>query len=230
MHDIIIKSNRKCKLLHTDFGGEYINSTFKKLIDKLNIHHFNTFTHLKASIAERVIRTLRQKLGWYFTKRGNYKWIDIIDDIVDVYNNTKHSTTKFKPIEINKSNEKFILETIYNKKKKNHILKKPKFKLGDYVRISKFKKTFEKSTTRNWSTEIFKIVKINKKYPYTYLLEDYQNQPILGQFYEQELLLTKHPDIYLVDKILKKKKDKSYVSWLGFDSSHNSWVNNKDLV
>jgi hypothetical protein len=232
MEDILIKSNRKCRLLHTDFGGEYINSTFRRLTEKFNIHHFSTFTHLKASMAERVIRTLRQKLGWYFTKRSNYKWVDIIDQIVDTYNHTKHSTTKLKPIEINKGNEKHILETVYdnNKKKIEKILKKPKFKLGDYVRISKYKKIFEKSTTRNWSTEIFKIVKINKKYPYTYLLEDYQTQPILGQFYEQELLLTKHPHTYLVDKIIKKEKGKSYVSWLGFDSTHNSWVKNKDLV
>lgn len=83
---------------------------------------------------------------------------------------------------------------------------KCKYKVGDYVRFSKYKGTFEKGYTPNWSTEIFKIRKIQKTSPITYLIEDtIRGQPILGAFYVQELQQTKHPDIYLVEKVIKRK-------------------------
>lgn len=233
MEDIFKKSNRLCRHLHTDFGGEYINAKFKKLTEKYDINHFQTFSHLKAQICERVNLTIRRRLGWHFTKRGNYKWIDIIQGIIDNYNNTKHRTTGFAPNKINKSNEKYILEKVYNKneeKKKFSKLKKPKFKIGDYVRLSKYKTHFEKSTTRNWTTEIFKIVKVNRKFPFSYILEDSNGKSIKGQVYEPELLKTKYKDTYLISKIIKKKGSKVFVSWLGFDSTHNSWVDKKELI
>lgn len=209
-------------------GTEFYNSHFRKLAKDFDINHYSTYTHIKATFAERVIRTLREKLGKLFTLNGNFNWVNIIDEVVDNYNNTKHTKTKLKPSKVNKRNEKFLLENIYKEKKV--LTNKHKFKIGDVVRISKFKKLFEKSSSRNWSTELFKIVSTNKKYPPTYLLEDIQGQPILGQFYESELLKTKYPDIYLIDRVIKKKGNKSYVSWLGFNNSYNSWIENKNLV
>ncbi len=164
----------------------------------------------------------------------NYIWINIIDDIVKEYNNKIHSTIQIQPSKVNKKNEKFILKNIYLKRdQKFQSLgqnKVPKFKLNDFVRISKFKKTFEKGFTRNYTPEIFKIVAVNKKFPFTYLLEDYQKTPISGRFYEKELLLVKYPNNYLVEKVIKTRDDQSYVKWLGFDKSHNSWVKNQDIV
>lgn len=143
-----------------------------------------------------------------------------------------HTKIKMKPSAVNKRNEKYILNTIYNKKPQITKSKKPKFNVGDFVRISKYKKNFDKGKgyLPNYTTEIFKIVRFNKKYPFTYLLEDFEGQPIAGQFYEPELMKTKFPDVYLIEKVIKRKGSKSYVSWLGFDSKHNSWINNKDLV
>uniref|UniRef100_A0ABD2WG23 Chromo domain-containing protein n=1 Tax=Trichogramma kaykai TaxID=54128 RepID=A0ABD2WG23_9HYME len=116
------------------------------------------------------------------------------------------------------------------KKNNNKRENKPKFKIGDQVRISKNKNLFEKSYTPGWSAEVFTIVKASKTYPYTYLLKDYQDQPISGGFYEQELMRTKYPDLYLVEKIIKKKGNQLFVKWLGFDDTHNSWINKeKDL-
>lgn len=106
----------------------------------------------------------------------------------------------------------------------------PKYSIGDFVRISKYKKIFEKGYTPNYTTEIFKIVQVNKKYPITYLLEDYQGQPILGQFYEPELLKTKHSNSYLIEKVIQRKGTKSFVKWLGFNNTHNSWVNNNEII
>ena len=103
-------------------------------------------------------------------------------------------------------------------------VKKPKFKVGDKVRISKFKHVFEKGYTPNWTTEIFTISQIKNTLPVTYLIKDYQNNPLSGCFYEEELTKVKYPDNYLVEKVLRKKGNKMYVKWLGFDNHHNSWI------
>lgn len=96
--------------------------------------------------------------------------------------------------------------------------------VGDFVRISKYKGCFEKGFTPNWSTEIFKIYKVQDTNPTTYLLEDARSRPILGAFYKEEIQKTNHPDIYLVEKVLKRKRNKVYVKWLGLPASENSWI------
>ena len=108
-------------------------------------------------------------------------------------------------------------------------MKKKKFKVNHRVRVSRLKQVFEKGYTPNWSTEIFTIDKESKTNPVTYHLEDYQDHPVSGCFYEQELLKVKYPDVYLVEKVIKKRGNQVYLKWLGFDSSHNSWINKKDI-
>ncbi|XP_043460811.1 uncharacterized protein LOC122497636 [Leptopilina heterotoma] len=108
-------------------------------------------------------------------------------------------------------------------------LKKSKFKRGDRVRVSKFKNIFEKGYTPNWTTEIFTVDQVKSTKPVTYKLKDYQNQPIEGGFYEEELLKVQYPDVYLVEKVLKTRGNDVYVKWLGFDSSHNSWIKKSDM-
>ena len=107
--------------------------------------------------------------------------------------------------------------------------KKPRFKKGDSVRISKTKHIFEKGYTPNWTTEIFTIVRVAPTNPVTYHIKDYQGQIVRGGFYEQELLKVKYPDVYLVEKVLKRRKNQVYVKYLGFDNSHNQWLD-KNLL
>ena len=95
--------------------------------------------------------------------------------------------------------------------------------------MSKAKAVFDKGYTPNWSTEIFTIVRIAATNPPTYHLKDYQDHPVSGGFYEQELLKAKYPDIYLVEKVIKKKGSKRFVKWLGFDNTHNSCIDKKDM-
>lgn len=102
--------------------------------------------------------------------------------------------------------------------------------VNDFVRISKYKSIFEKGYTPNWSTEIFKIYKVQLTSPLTYLLEDMQQNKIKGSFYEQEIQKAMFPDVYLVEKILKFRKHEVFVKWLGFDSSYNSWIGKNDLI
>lgn len=115
MHDIFLKSKQKPSNIQSDMGTKFYSSQFKKLVKELNINHYSTYTHIKANFAERVIRTLKEKLWKQFTIQGNYKWIDVIGKIVNEYNNTKHSTINIEPINVNKKNEKFILKTNLNR-------------------------------------------------------------------------------------------------------------------
>lgn len=162
-----------------------------------------------------------------FSLQGSYKWVGKLDDLVNEYNNTKHRTINMKPIDVNEKNEEFLIKNVYKNTQK---IVKSKYKIGDFVRVSKFKTIFEKGYTPNWTTEIFQIRNVNIKSPVTYLLKDYKNQPIAGRFYEEEIKKTEYPSTYLVEKIIKKNNKKLFVKWLGFDNSHNSWIKAQDVI
>lgn len=214
--------------LQTDLGKEFYNKNFKDLMQKYGINHYSSYSNLKSSVVERVNRTLKNLMWKEFSVRGNYKWVDILQDIVSAYNSKKHSTTGLRPADVNKKNEKLLLDTVYSNIKT--VDPKPnKFKIGDSVRVSKTRQVFKKSYTPNYSNEIFIINKIKATNPRTYLLRDSRGQEIKGGFYGFEIQKVKYPDVYLVEKVLRRKGSKLYVSWLGMDKSHNSWINKSDL-
>ncbi|XP_008551899.1 uncharacterized protein LOC103574265 [Microplitis demolitor] len=122
-----------------------------------------------------------------------------------------------------------IFEKIYKPPQAQRQARKNKFKVADKVRISKYKHAFQNGYTPNWATEIFTIKTLQNTNPTTYKLVDYQDKPIEGGFYGEELSKVKHPDVYLIEKIIKKRGNKLYVKWLGFDSSHNTWIDKSDL-
>ena len=109
-------------------------------------------------------------------------YYDVLDDVVNKYNNTKHSTIKMKPIDVKNNKRVYINQ---------HNEKHSRFKVGDRVRISKFKNIFAKGYTPNWSKEIFIVDKVNDAVPYTYNLKDLNDEGIIGSFYDQELRKTK---------------------------------------
>lgn len=226
----IFKNNRFPKNLQTDNGTEFYNDEFKKLMQRVGINHYSTYSVKKASIVERVIRTLKHKLYKNFSLTGSYKWIDKpLKSVVDSYNNSKHRITKYKPVNVDKSNESIIIKNI-NSTQKYQSVKKNKFNIGDVVRISKYKGQFEKGYTPNWSTELFTIRKVNVTNPVTYYIEDRRKQPIIGTFYEQEIQKTYSPDVYLIEKILKTRGNKILVKWLGFSNKENSWIDKNTIV
>ncbi|XP_055307993.1 uncharacterized protein LOC129572102 [Sitodiplosis mosellana] len=106
-----------------------------------------------------------------------------------------------------------------------------KFRVGDFVRLSKYRTTFDKTYTPNWTTAIFRVRKVQYNTdPITYLLKDWSDQEILGSVYAEELQHVRNPDEYLVEKILRKRNGQVYVKWLGFDDEYNSWIPESDLV
>ena len=126
------------------------------------------------------------------TATGKNVYYDVLDDIVNEYNNTKHSTIKMKPIDVRDDTTKS--SSIARNKRvyiDEHNEKDSRFKVGDRVRISKFKNIFAKVYTPNWSAEIFIADKINDTVPYTYNLKDLNDEEIIGSFYDRELQKTK---------------------------------------
>lgn len=226
----LLDKGRVPKNLQTDNGTEFYNNKFQKLMTSYHINHYSTFSTKKASIVERFIRTLKSKVYKEFTLKGNYNWVNnTLNDVIYKYNHTHHRTINEIPANVDNNNKKTILER-YLKLLKNDNLKS-KYKVGDYVRISKYKGTFEKGYTPNWSTEIFKIRKIQNTTPITYLIEDtIRGQPILGAFYTQELQKTKHPNVYLVEKVLRRKGSRVLVKWLGLSSAENSWIDKSNVI
>lgn len=223
----ILEQGRVPRNLQTDDGKEFFNSDFKAVMNKYNINHYSTYSTMKASVVERLNRTLKEKMWKRFSLQGNYKYLKMLPEIVTEYNNTVHSTTNMKPKDVNKKMAKELLKTIYSHIK---IAAPGKFKIGDDVRISKYKNLFAKGYTPNWTTEIFKIIKIKKTNPATYLLQDGQGLPIAGSFYEQELQRTSNPDVYLVERVIKRRGDNIFVKWLGFDNAHNSWIKKTNVL
>jgi len=216
--------------LQTDEGSEFMSRTFAALMKKYNVNHYQVYSNVKASICERVNRTIKEKLYTRFSLQGNYVWHNIIQPVVDEYNATKHSKTKLAPKDVTKDDERHLLETVYNYPTK--IVKKCKFKVGDYVRLSKYRGPFVKGYLARWGTEQFRIVERSKQYPEKYKVEDKNGERILGSFYKEELQRIKHPNCFIVEKVLRrdKRKKQVLVKYLGLDTSHNEWINARDIL
>lgn len=223
MEKILKKLKVKPNNFQTDMGKEYYNFNFRALMQKYNINHYSSFSSTKACIAERFIKTLKHLLYRQFSARGSYRWLQLLPSLIKTYNNTVHTTTNLKPSEV--SAQTVISKYNYEKK-----YVKPKYKIGDFVRISKHRKVFNKGYLPQWGTEIFKIYQVQSTFPPTYLLEDMEGCKVKGGFYKEELQKTKFFNTYLIEKIIKKKGNKAYVKWLGFPSSKNSWINISDVV
>ena len=129
----------------------------------------------KSVVAERFIRTLKNKIYKYMTSVSKNVHIDKLDDIVNEYNNTYHGTIKMKPVDVK--------ENTYIDFKKEVNDKDPKFKVGDYVRISKYKYIFAKGYMPDWSEEVFLIKKVKNTVPRTYVINDLNGKEIIGTFY-----------------------------------------------
>ena len=148
---ILKQSNRKPNKIWVDKGSEFYNASFKKWLQDNDIVMYSTDNEGKSVVSERFIRTLKSKIYKHTTSTSKNVYIDKLNDIVDKYNNTYHSTIRMKPIGV-KSNTYINIDKEINNKD-------PKFKVGDSVRISKYKNILAKGYTPNWSEEVFVIKK-----------------------------------------------------------------------
>ena len=226
----IFKEGRKPQYLWTDKGKEYYNKHVKELLDKNKITLYSTENEEKSSVCERWNRTIKSKMWKQFTIQGNTQYLDMLPKLVKQYNNTKHSSIKMTPLESSKKvNEGTVYFNLYGDMKP--LSAKPKFNVGDKVRISKYKRNvFDKGYTPNWSEEVFIINNTQYTNPTTYKLKDLRGEDIKGSFYEPELLKAKQ-DVFRIDKVIRRdyKKEQVFVKWKGYPEKFNSWIPLKDL-
>ena len=225
-----IFKNNKPKFIWSDKEPAFLSKEMQQFFKDNNVKIYHTNSHLKAVVIERFNRSLRELMMKEFTKNNNTVWYDILPKLIEIYNNRYHSTIKMKPIQVNKSNEKFIKENVYTYDKTS---KNPKFKINDLVRISlKRRDLFDKPLGNiKWSEELFKIHSINKSNVITYKIKDLNDDIIEGNFYEKELQKTKNNSgVYIIEKIIRKNKNKYFVKWRNYSNEFNSWIDNDDII
>ena len=179
---IVNESNRQPNKIWVDQGCEFYNKVFKNWLKDEGIEMYSTYNEGKSVVAERFIRTLKNKLYKHVTSVGKNVYYDVLDDIVEKYNGTINRSIGMKPIDV-KSDDKAVYVEESNKKS-------IRFSVGDRVRISKFKNIFAKGYTPNWIKDIFVVNKVKNTVPWTYELKDLNGEDIIGSFYDRELQRT----------------------------------------
>lgn len=209
-------------LLWVDKGGEFTNKEFKDFCKSKGIKIYHTYGDSKAVFIERLNRTIKRQLEANMLENNTNKYIDVLFDVVDDYNNKVHSSTGETPTDIyinGKQSQDIAIDIV---------AEKPKYKVGDYVRISRTKGVFEKGYKPKWSKEVFHIIGVDKLHPIMYQLEDQQKEKIEGKFYETELQKTDLKDFAMIEKVIRTKtvngKKKYYVKYDGYDDKFNEWV------
>jgi hypothetical protein len=228
-----IFARRKPIKLQTDKGKEFVNAALqKKLKDRGIRFYVSQNEDIKASVVERFNRTLKTKMWKYFTHRNTYKYVDVLQDMLHSYNNTYHRTIGRSPSSVKSEDVPEIRTKMYGLASETG---KPKLKIGDKVRISKTRRTFDKGYLPNWTEEIFTISETRSTSPPTYLLKDYDGEQIEGTFYDTEVQkVVKQDEVFKIEKILKTRRRrgaKEYlVKWKGYPEKFNSWVKEADVA
>lgn len=216
LDDIIKSGKRKPEKLWVDKGKEFYN---RHVQAQLPI--YSTENEEKSSVVERWNRTMKERMWKYFSANNTSRYIDKLDEMVDAYNNTEHSSIGMTPVEASDpANEDVVRLNLYPSLPP---ARKPSFAVGDRVRIPRKKGTFEKGYTPRWTEEVFTISEVLYTNPVTYRIVDYEGEKIEGSFYEPELQKTTQ-EVYRIERVIRKRGKKALVKWLGYPESQNSWV------
>ena len=223
-----VLDERQCNMVQSDKGTEFLNSTFQSMLRRRGIKFYTSENEdLKASVVERFNRTLKTKMYRYFTHANTRRYLDVLGDLLHSYNNTRHRSIGMAPVEVGPHNEEEVRDRLYPLKPKSY---RWKYDVGDRVRIAMQRRPFRKGYLGDWSEEIFEIVARLPTSPVTYELRDLAGELIKGRFYEPEVQKVTKSDRehFDVDRILKTRKRggkiQYLVSWKGYPSKFNSWV------
>ena len=218
---VLKESNPKPNIIWGDKGRQFDNRSMKSWIEKNDIVMYSIYSEGRSVVIERFFRTLKNKIYKYMISVSKIVYIDKLDDIFNKYNDTYHSTIKMKPADV-KSNT-------YVKSGKEMNNKDSKFKIGHIVTISKYKNAFAKDYVPNRSEKVFVIRKVQNIVLWTYVFRDLNGDKTVRTFYEKELQNTNQIE-FRVKKVLKRKDNKLYVKWKGYNDLFNSWTDIKDIV
>lgn len=220
-----IFQSRQPLRLQTDKGTEFLNRKMQTYLKKKNIHFFVTHNvETKASVVERFQRTLKERMWRYFTHRQTQRYIDVLDELVRAYNARRHRTIGMAPKDVRPEHE-WMLTTPPRPTKK----KKKTMDTGTTVRLALPKHgAFDKGYWPNWTLETFNVT---PNIGPGYKLLDERGEPIQGTFYPEELQAVQVNDdeIFPIERVLERKKDKVLVKWLGYPASFNSWIDRTSL-
>lgn len=230
--------------LFTDLGSEFYNKHVKDYLTKKRIRLYSNYSReTKASLAERVIRTIKTKIYKYLTLHNTLKYIDVLQSLVDTYNRTSHrslgndqtpsSVHRLRDISLIKAQFKRMY--LSNPPRQKNV--SSKLSVGDFVRLQLTSRTqfvFNKAYTVNNTEEIFQITRIDTSHPIpTYYLKDLGDEAVDGAFYREELIKTSLPDQFQVD-ILKSRLHRGIrqyrVRWRGYPRKFDSWIDAEDLI
>ena len=200
---IMQESGRKPMKLWVDKGKEFYNKVMDKFLNESHIDRYSTESELKATVVERFNRTLKAVMWKYFTAKHTNRYVNVLGKLLHKYNNTKHSTIGMTPTQASKpENEVAVFRKLHPETAQTRV--KPKFSVGDEVRIPKYKTIFEKGYLPNWTEEVFIISEVKSTVPVTYKLKDWQNEPVYGSFYERELQKA-NQNVFIIDKVIRKR-------------------------
>ena len=159
-----------------------------------NIELYHVYNEGTACMIERFNRTLGEMIQKYLTSHKTKKYIDVLQKLIDEYNNKTHSTIKMSPVDASKfENRNDVLQNTSDtsvsakKSRPKNLVQNKMYKIGDRVRVAVYKNKFDKGTKPKWTTEIFVITKVLNTDPITYKIKDLNHEDILGSFYTQEL-------------------------------------------
>lgn len=235
----VLDGDRKPWTIRSDKGKEFTNEKVKDLLAKHGVKQFQTQNETKANYAERVIRTIKDIMYRYFVKRKTYRYIDVLSDIVANYNNRPHrSIGQMHPADVNAKNEAELWKKQYlnqsNHKEMNRTVSD--IKIGDHVRITHTKKTFQRSYDQKWTRELFVVAdKTLQAGVLIYKLKDFDGEDLSGSFYPLELqrVNTRNAAVWEIEKTIKRrgkgKKREILVKWLGWPEKFNSWIRQSEV-
>lgn len=225
--------DRKPKNWQVDKGGEFRNTVLERMMKENDINFYSIQNpDTKAAFAERVIRTLKDRIYRFFTEKNTWKYVDVLPELVDSYNQSYHRTIGMKPSDVTPEQTKKIKSRIYPPLRNFRV--KYKFSIGDSVRLAKEKRSFERGFEQGWTEEIFTVAKRLPRNPPVYKVKDSAGELIEGSFYAQEIQKVSPKMTYKVEKILgtrTRRGTKEYlIKWLGYPENANSWEPEANLT
>ena len=188
LEHILKEIKTKVWTICSDEGSEFKSKAMSKFLAKKGIHIFSTKNKkLKSVIVERFNKSLQNKLYRYMSSRATKKYLDVLQDIVESYNATYHSSIGMAPKDVNIANSEYVWHSLYPPPVQRP--RKPRFNIGSFVRIQKKAKLFRKGYLSGWEPEIYTVVKVLKTTPYTYQLANENGNKIKKNYYGRELAL-----------------------------------------
>jgi len=244
--DIFRDSRRLPRRIRSDRGSEFTSAEMRRYMKNKRVTQIFTNNELQANYVERVIKTLKSKLMRYMTDRNTRRWIDVLQDIVDSYNNTWHYGIRATPALIDRGQEKKLWwqmywpEEPYDRERRGRMRRKTQyaFNLGDLVRLNKIKRAFQREYDQRWTGEVFRIERRFSldRIP-KYKIVDWEGEPIEGTFYQNELqrVIVPADTLFTIDYEIEEETDADGVEWVKvhyayWPSKFDSWVRRDALV